>query len=87
MKSVVSVTSIVHKVAKLGWRTLALGVVMGALVFVQSGCKASQPGLTAAEANRRHKRILRTSTEQMLADIDTVLLMDRPSHLTDRRLP
>jgi hypothetical protein len=43
--------------------------------------------MTAAEVNRRHKRILRTSTQELMADIDTVLLMDRPSNLTERRLP
>lgn len=87
MKSVVSVKSMKQKVASLSWRALALGVVLCSLVLVQSGCKTAQPGMTAAEVNRRHKRILRTSTQELMADIDTVLLMDRPSNLTERRLP
>ena len=87
MKSVVSVKSMKQKVASLSWRALALGVVLGSSLLVQSGCKTAQPGLSAAEVNRRHKRVLRANTQEMMADIDTVLLMDRPSNLTDRRLP
>lgn len=88
MKSVVSVTSMKRKVVGIGWRGLALGVVLGGLVVVQSGCSSwSQPGMTGAEANRNRKRVLRVNSQELMADIDTVLLLDRPSHLTDRRLP
>jgi len=87
MKSVVAVRSMKQKVANLGWRALALAVVLGALVLGQSGCKTAQPGMTAAEVNRAHKKVLRANTQEMMADIDTVLMLDRPSHLTDRRLP
>lgn len=87
MKSVVSVRSMMHKLSGLSWRVLTLAVLLGALVLVQSGCKTSQPGETAAEVNRRHKRTLRANSQQMQADIDRALHLDRPSHLTDRRLP
>jgi hypothetical protein len=43
--------------------------------------------MTAAEVNRSHKKVLRANTQELMADIDTVLMLDRPSHLTDRRLP
>lgn len=87
MKSVVSVRSMVQKLSGLSWRVLALAVLLGALLLAQSGCKASQPGETADEVNRRHKRTLRVNSQQWHADIDRALHLDRPSHLTDRRLP
>ncbi len=50
------------------------------------GCSFS-PGETRAESSRRHKRVLRLNSQELLADIDTTLMLDRPSGLTDRRLP
>ncbi len=59
--------------------------VLFALVWSLCGC--TQPGETVAETNRRHLRVLGVNEENMLRDIDTVLLLDEPSHLTDRRVP
>lgn len=65
-----------------------LGVVLCAFVSLPSGCSSGgQPGETAAEASRRHDRVARTNQEQMMADIDKALLFDRPSRLTDKRIP
>lgn len=86
MKSVVAMGSGKQEVRGLSMRTLALAFVLGVMVLWSCGC-ASYPGETAAEANRRHKRIVRANSQAMLADVDTVLMLDRPSHLTDRRLP
>jgi hypothetical protein len=44
-------------------------------------------GETKAEAHRRHSRTLRLNTQQIGDDIDMVLMLDKPSGLTDRRLP
>ncbi len=63
--------------------TLVAGMVLAALWV--SGC--SQPGETPAEVARRHDRILRLDMQMMLSDLDRVLLLDRPSSLTDKRLP
>lgn len=70
-------------------RALALALVLCVLVALSSGCRSgwNYPGETAAEGRRRHKRVVRNNFEQMRADIDMVLLLDRPSHLTDKRLP
>jgi hypothetical protein len=88
MKSAVSVTSLKRKIKGLGWRVCTLSVLLGVLVLTQTGCKSwSQPGQTGAEVNRRHKRILRANAEMMMADVDMVLGLDKPSALTDRRLP
>jgi hypothetical protein len=49
-----------------------------------SGC--SQPGETAADVHRRHLRTLRIDQQEMNADIDKTLLLDRPSKLTEKRI-
>jgi hypothetical protein len=64
-----------------------LAVFLCALVFLPSGCSFQQPGETVAEGHRRHKRVLRIQQQEMMADIDKVLLLDKPSKLTDRRVP
>ena len=62
-------------------------VFLCTLLFLPFGCSFQQPGETVAEGNRRHKRNLRLNQQEMMADIDSVLLLDRPSRLTDRRIP
>ena len=57
------------------------------LGMVLSGCAWNHPGETAREVNRRHDRVLRLENQMMLSDIDRFLLLDRPSHLTDKRIP
>jgi len=86
MKSVVALGSRKQKVGGLSLRALALGFVLGVLVLLPCGC-GSHMGETSAEVNRRHKRVLRVNTQEMLGDIDMALMLDRPSHLTDKRLP
>ncbi|UCG47844.1 MAG: hypothetical protein JSU94_20495 [Phycisphaerales bacterium] len=46
-----------------------------------------QLGETRAEGSRRHRRVLRINRQEMMADIDRLLLLDRPSKLTDKRIP
>jgi len=58
------------------------------LILLLCGCRSwEQPGETAAEGRRRHERVLRTNQQEMMADIDRTLLLDRPSKLTDMRIP
>jgi len=64
-----------------------LSVILLVLVFVPFGCSSQQPGETAAEGHRRHQRIVRINQQEMMADIDTVLMLDQPSKLTERRIP
>ena len=47
----------------------------------------SQLGEAEAEGRRRHLRNERINQQEMMRDIDMVLLFDRPSRLTDRRIP
>lgn len=69
-------------------RSAALTVILGVLISLAGGCSSyEQPGETAAEGRRRHERVARINRQEMMADIDTFLLLDRPSRLTGRRIP
>ena len=68
--------------------TVILVVALLVLVFMPFGCSSfSQPGETAAEGHRRHQRVGRIHQQELMADVDTVLLIDEPSRLTDKRIP
>ncbi len=61
-------------------------------VLLVCGCskaveQVEQPGETAAEGHRRHKRTFRVNQREMMRDIDKALLLDEPSKLTDKRVP
>ena len=64
-----------------------LVVALLVLVFMPFGCGISQPGETAAEGHRRHQRVVRINQQELMADIDKALLIDKPSKLTDNRIP
>ena len=69
-------------------RSVALTVLLGALICLACGCSSyEQPGETAAEGRRRHERVARINRQEMMADIDRFLLLDKPSRLTDKRIP
>jgi hypothetical protein len=62
-----------------------LGVVLVISVFICCGC--AQLGETTAEGHRRHLRNLRINQQQLVEDIDKALLFEKPSKLTDKRIP
>jgi hypothetical protein len=67
---------------------VVLAVVLFVFVFLPCGCSSyEQMGETAAEGRRRHQRTLRINQQQMMADLDTLMLLDKPSKLTDKRIP
>jgi len=69
-------------------REVILSIILCVLVLLPLGCGSwAQPGETAVEARRRHKRVLSINCQEMMADIDKVLLLDEPSKLTDKRIP
>lgn len=47
----------------------------------------AQPGESEAEGRRRHARNVRIDQQEMMADIDRVFQLDKPSKLTNRRIP
>lgn len=63
-------------------------VVLWVLVALPFGCRSTQQaGETAAEGRRRHDRVARINQQEMMSDIDKVLMLDKPSRLTDKRIP
>ena len=69
-------------------RRVVLATVLFVFVFLPCGCGSyAQPGETAAEGHRRHQRTFRINQQLMMADLDMVMLLDKPSKLTDIRIP
>lgn len=64
---------------------MVLGIVLYALVFCFCGC--AQPGETEAQGDIRHQRNLSINQQGMMKDIDSALLFDQPSKLSDMRIP
>lgn len=87
MKSVTTVENGKERRGSLGLRFFALTAAACLLVTWLAGCNGSQPGETKAEVSRRHDRTLRLNNQMMKQDIDRALMLDRPSHLTDKRIP
>lgn len=86
MKSVTAAKDGKGRRGRWSLRLLTVGVAF-VLGLVLSGCNWQQPGETSKEVSRGHARTLRLNTQQMTADIDSVLLLDKPSTLTDKRIP
>ena len=67
---------------------VVLTVVVLVFIFLPCGCKSyEQMGETAAEGRRRHLRNQRIRQQQLMADLDSFMLIDKPSKLTDKRIP
>ena len=67
---------------------LRLAVLLCTLVFWLGGCSLlEQPGETADKGHQRHLRNLSVNQQNLMSDIDRALLIDRPSKLTDKRIP
>jgi hypothetical protein len=69
------------------WKVIQV-VILCALFLVPLGCRSyEQMGETAAEGRRRHERVQRINNQQLMEDLDKFMLYDRPSKLTDMRIP
>lgn len=64
---------------------MILGIILFALIFWLNGC--SQPGETTDEGSRRHNRNISINQQELNQDIDRALLLDKPSKLSDKRVP
>ena len=67
-------------------RKFVLGLILCFMAFLLTGC-LEQLGETSAEGRKRHTRAARTNQQELMGDIDKVLMMDKPSKLSDRRVP
>jgi hypothetical protein len=63
---------------------LLAGLLLTA-IFWLVGCE--QPGETTAKGNRRHLRNLSINQQSFNNDLDRALLFDKPSTLTEKRIP
>ena len=69
------------------WKVIRVAILC-ALFLMPLGCRSyEQMGETAAEGRRRHERALRINRQEMMKDLDTFMLLDKPSKLTDKRIP
>lgn len=67
---------------------VAFGLVFLGICLLLVGCGPyAGLGETSAERGLRHKRVFRVNLGEMYEDIDRVLMLDRPSGLTENRLP
>jgi hypothetical protein len=67
---------------------MILVVVLTASLLVCFGCSSyEQPGETTDEGRRRHLRNERINQSEFMGDLDTFMLSDKPSKLTDKRTP
>ncbi len=62
---------------------LLLAVLLCAATFLLCSCE--QPGEPMAEGHRRHLHNLSVNQQNLNADIDRLLLNDKPSKLSDKR--
>jgi hypothetical protein len=77
----------VQKVRVMLVRLVAFGLVLCTLVSI-TGCGSwAQLGETTAEGRRRQARVRAINRAQLMADINTVFLYDKPLRLTPLRLP
>jgi len=70
----------------ISMRSVVLGLLLCAMIVLSTGCGA-QLGETRAEGRRRHSRVSRINNQEMMSDLDRLLLWDKPSRLTDKRIP
>ncbi len=71
---------------RISFQKLFLGLILSAMTVVGLGC-GEQLGETASEGHRRHRRNLRINNSEFWSDLDRAMLFDKPSRLTDKRIP
>jgi len=62
-------------------------IILCVMFFLPIGCSSRQLGETTAEGHRRHRRNLNLNWQEMMEDIDMALLLNKPSSLSDKRIP
>jgi hypothetical protein len=67
------------------FRVSVLFIALSAVIVLSSGC--SHPGKTNAEVHRDHVRTMQTNQQELMQDLDRAVLIDKPSRLTDKKIP
>ncbi|MDD5326568.1 MAG: hypothetical protein PHY02_01995 [Phycisphaerae bacterium] len=78
-----TISSIVRGIKRTS--SLLLAGLLFISVFCLVGCE--QHGETADKGHRRHLRNLSINEQSLMSDLDRALLNDRPSRLTEKRIP
>ena len=72
----------------IGIPMMTFGLIFLGMCLLLVGCGPyAGTGETSAERALRHKRAFRVNMGGLYDDIDRVLMLDRPSGLTENRLP
>ena len=87
MKSVMAVENGKERRSKFRVHLFTFAVGLYLCMLLLAGCKTQQPGETADEVSRRHARTMSLNSQMMMSDVDKFLLLDKPSMLSDRRIP
>jgi len=66
-----------------------LVVALLAVIVLVSGCKGffDHPGKTAAEVHRDQLRTMKINHQELMADVDRAVFLDKPSRLTNKKIP
>ena len=66
---------------------IAIGLVTGLALAAgacMSGC--SSRGMTTAEVNQRHNRTIQNNMWQIQEDLDAILMLERPTRLSEQMI-
>ena len=82
-----SVATMGHGKAMTAGRTLRVVALalLGAMMLMATGC--ANMGQTKTEAKLQRDRVFRLDLQELGEDVNVALMLDRPSRLTDKRLP
>jgi len=74
---------------KNGFAMFILVIVILSMIVLLTGCKGffDHPGKTAAEIHRDHVRTMKVNHKELMSDIDRAVFLDKPSRLTEKRIP
>jgi hypothetical protein len=67
-------------------RKCSLVFFLFVFAIMLTGC-SNQLGKTRDEVRREHARTIRINRQEIMEDLDRALLLDKPSLMTDKRIP
>ena len=73
-----------RQMPKKVFKTAFCVCILSLLVYCLAGCTGPAAGETKEEVVRRHKRIYNNQALERQDDVDAILMIDRPSRLSDK---